>query len=81
MSQILLLLLILCTLPGLPVHAADLAAGTNHWRLDWAGQSRELIVHVPPGLPAGQPAPLVLALHGGGGHAAYMADDERYGLG
>ncbi|MBQ0932196.1 prolyl oligopeptidase family serine peptidase [Ideonella sp. 4Y16] len=74
------LLLLLCALLGLPAHAADLAAGTHHWRLDWAGQSRELVVHVPPGLPAGLPVPLVLALHGGGGHAAFMADDERYGL-
>lgn len=59
---------------------APIGAGTHEWRLDWAGASRNVIVHVPPGLPAGQPAPLVLALHGGGGHAAFMADDDRYGL-
>jgi polyhydroxybutyrate depolymerase len=33
-----------------------------------------------PARRLGAPAPLVLALHGGGGHAEFMADDERYGL-
>ncbi|MBQ0958941.1 prolyl oligopeptidase family serine peptidase [Ideonella sp. 4Y11] len=74
------LLLLLFLGSATAARGAPMGAGTHEWRLDWAGQSRSVIVHVPPGLPAGQAAPLVLALHGGGGHAAFMADDERYGL-
>ena len=43
-------------------------------------QGRTVLVHVPATLDPSRPAPLVLALHGGGGHAEYMADDARYGL-
>lgn len=43
-------------------------------------QGRKVLVHLPTGYDAARPAPLVLAFHGGGGHAAYMADDEKYGL-
>jgi polyhydroxybutyrate depolymerase len=43
-------------------------------------QGRTVLVHLPARHDATRPAPLVLAFHGGGGHAAYMADDEKYGL-
>ena len=43
-------------------------------------QGRKVLVHLPTGYDAARPAPLVLAFHGGGGHAEYMADDEKYGL-
>lgn len=43
-------------------------------------QGRKVLVHLPTGYDAAQPTPLVLAFHGGGGHAEYMADDEKYGL-
>ena len=43
-------------------------------------QGRKVLVHLPAGYDAARPAPLVLAFHGGGGHAEYMADDENYGL-
>jgi polyhydroxybutyrate depolymerase len=43
-------------------------------------QGRKVLVHLPTGFDAAKPAPLVLAFHGGGGHAEYMADDEKYGL-
>lgn len=43
-------------------------------------QGRKVLVHLPTGYDASKPAPLVLAFHGGGGHAAYMADDSKYGL-
>lgn len=41
-------------------------------------QGRQVLVHLPKGLDAARPAPLVLAFHGGGGHAEHMA--EHYGL-
>lgn len=43
-------------------------------------QGRKVLVHLPAGYDVSRPAPLVLAFHGGGGHAEYMADDEKYGL-
>lgn len=43
-------------------------------------QGRQVLVHLPTGYEAAKPAPLMLAFHGGGGHAAYMADDSKYGL-
>jgi len=41
--------------------------------LEYAGLQRSFFVHVPPGYSPGTPAPLVLALHGGGGRARNMA--------
>ncbi|HEY0955446.1 MAG TPA: PHB depolymerase family esterase [Roseateles sp.] len=41
-------------------------------------QGRKVLVHLPKGFDAATPAPLVLAFHGGGGHAEHMA--ENYGL-
>jgi polyhydroxybutyrate depolymerase len=43
-------------------------------------QGRKVLVHLPAGYDAAKTAPLVLAFHGGGGHAEYMADDTKYGL-
>lgn len=42
------------------------------------GLKREYIVHVPARLPKGRPAPMLLALHGGGGDMDFQA--ENYGL-
>lgn len=41
-------------------------------------QGRKVLVHLPTGYDTASPAPLVLAFHGGGGHAEHMA--ENYGL-
>lgn len=41
---------------------------------------RRVLLHVPRTYQPGQPMPLVLALHGGGGNSDFMADDRRYGL-
>jgi polyhydroxybutyrate depolymerase len=43
-------------------------------------QGRKVLIHVPAGYDPAHPAPLVLAFHGGGGSASFMADDTRYGL-
>lgn len=65
--------------PPRPAVAA-LGAGTHALSLRHDGQQRQYLLHLPAGHDPARPGPLVLALHGGGGHAAYMADDERYGL-
>jgi polyhydroxybutyrate depolymerase len=44
------------------------------------GRDRMALVHVPKGYSAGKPAPLVMAIHGGGGGAIFQADDSNYGL-
>ena len=71
----------LCLTMAGPAQAQDGVAtpGDHDMNLRWQGESRRVIVHLPVGAPRAA-LPLVLALHGGGGHAAYMADDERYGL-
>lgn len=56
------------------------APGRYEIRLRHDGRERTAIVHVPGAWRAGQPLPLVLALHGGGGGALYQADDANYGL-
>ncbi len=66
--------------PSEPATAAALRPGTHTLQITHQGQTRKVVVHVPPGYRPGSPIPLVLAFHGGGGHAEYMADDERYGL-
>lgn len=43
-------------------------------------QGRKVLVHLPTGYDPSRPMPLVLAFHGGGGWAEYMANDEKYGL-
>lgn len=55
---------------------APLNSGTHHLTF----QSRRYVLHIPAGLDPTRPAPLVVALHGGAGHAEFMADDARYGL-
>lgn len=56
--------------------AAEVPAGLQTLQV----QGRQVLVHLPAGHDVTRPAPLVLAFHGGGGHAAYMADDSKYGL-
>jgi len=59
---------------------AALGAGTHTLALQHQGLARKALVHVPASYRPGTPMPLLLAFHGGGGHAEYMADEERYGL-
>lgn len=65
---------------SVPVSAQPLAAGSHELFLVHGGQSRGFIVHVPRSYRADRPAPLVLALHGGGGSMEVMARDRLYGL-
>jgi polyhydroxybutyrate depolymerase len=41
--------------------------------------TRTYLVYLPKGLDVSRPTPVVYVFHGGGGHAAYMTDDDRYG--
>jgi polyhydroxybutyrate depolymerase len=43
------------------------------------GVTREYLVHVPKSY-RGQPMPMLVALHGGGGDADFQADDSKYRL-
>lgn len=60
---------------------ARLPPGDHTFHLEHGGLARKYILHVPAGYDGSHPLPLVVALHGGGGHAEAMADDSRYGLG
>lgn len=57
-----------------------LPAGSHELQLRHDGRERGFIVHVPKAYRADRPAPLVLALHGGGGSMEVMAKDRLYGL-
>jgi polyhydroxybutyrate depolymerase len=54
--------------------------GRYEIHLQHGGHERMALVHVPARYKAGEPTPLVMALHGGGGGAIYQADDAIYGL-
>ena len=41
---------------------------------------RQALAYVPSSLAPGRRAPVVFALHGGGGNSRHMASDENYGL-
>jgi len=56
-----------------------LPPGQHTLTVSHGGERRTVIVQVPRA-GDGAPRPLVLALHGGGGHAAHMAEDDRYRL-
>lgn len=55
------------------------APGDYRFTFPFEGVSREYLVHVPKSY-RGIPAPMVMALHGGGGDADFQADDSRYKL-
>jgi polyhydroxybutyrate depolymerase len=44
------------------------------------GLTREYLVHIPARYRPGNPSPMLIALHGGGGDANYQADDSKYKL-
>jgi polyhydroxybutyrate depolymerase len=55
------------------------AAGNYRFSFVHGGLTRDYLVHVPRSYH-GAPAPMLLALHGGGGNADFQADDSKYGL-
>jgi polyhydroxybutyrate depolymerase len=54
--------------------------GTHERALMHDGRRREYLVHVPKGYDGRKPAPLVVAMHGGGGNMHIQANDTYYGL-
>lgn len=64
---------------SLPAIADTKPAALENVTLEFAGTTRHYLLYHPPGRQQ-DPLPLVVALHGGGGHAAHMADDRHYGL-
>lgn len=60
--------------------AAKLAKpGDYTFTIPYGGLTRRYRVHVPSGYDAAKPAPLLVALHGGGGNMDYQANDTYYG--
>lgn len=66
------------TLPADPNPTAITGPGDYRFAFEHDGLKREYLVHVPPGLSGNRPAPMVMALHGGGGGMNYQANN--YGL-
>lgn len=60
--------------------AKPASIGSHELKLRFQGVLRNYVLHIPRTHDPARPAVLVMAFHGGGGHAAHMADDERYGL-
>jgi polyhydroxybutyrate depolymerase len=56
------------------------APGDYRFSFVHGGIKREYLVHVPAGYRASRPAPMLIALHGGGGDADFQANDSKYGL-
>lgn len=56
------------------------APGDYRASLEHGGRTRPYRLYVPASYRADQPAPLLVALHGGGGSMDYMGRDDYYGL-
>jgi polyhydroxybutyrate depolymerase len=69
------------TLPPADPNATPIE-GAGDYRFSFAsgGITRNYLVHVPKSYRPGQPTPMLMALHGGGGDAAFQADDSKYKL-
>jgi polyhydroxybutyrate depolymerase len=63
-----------------PNMTAITAPGDYRFSFLHDGITREYLVHVPRSYRPAQPAPMLIALHGGGGDADFQADDSKYGL-
>jgi polyhydroxybutyrate depolymerase len=66
--------------PADPNATAMTAPGDYRFSFTSGGIARNYLVHVPKSYRPGQPAPMLMALHGGGGDAAFQADDSKYKL-
>jgi polyhydroxybutyrate depolymerase len=66
-------------LPADPNPTPITAPGDYRFSFAHDGIMREYLVHVPKSYH-GQPTPMLIALHGGGGDADFQADDSKYKL-
>jgi polyhydroxybutyrate depolymerase len=68
--------------PAMTLAAGQAIAGPGLYEVHMThdGLDRVYRVHVPASYDGARPAPLVMALHGGGGGMLYQANDDNYGL-
>ena len=66
--------------PADPNSTRIAAPGDYRFSFTHGGLTREYLVHVPRSYRPDRAAPLLLALHGGGGDADFQADDSKYRL-
>jgi polyhydroxybutyrate depolymerase len=66
--------------PADPDMTSIRAPGDYRFSFVHDGMTREYLVHVPKSYRPGHAAPMLMALHGGGGDADFQADDFRYRL-
>jgi polyhydroxybutyrate depolymerase len=67
-------------LPVVATTARITQPGDYAYTIEYGGLSRGYLVHVPRRHDPARPAPVLVALHGGGGNMHLQADDENYGL-
>lgn len=53
--------------------------GTHSLTMNWQGETRHWMLHVPPGVQPDHPTAVVYFFHGGGGNMQHGADDRLYG--
>jgi polyhydroxybutyrate depolymerase len=56
--------------PAAPLRAERWTPGDHELAIEHGGRTRTALVHVPPAAVRGEPLPVVLSFHGGGGNAA-----------
>lgn len=72
-----ILTVLLALLPGCGAANAALAPGDHEFAITHQGQKRSYLVRVPPIASAGNPLPVVINFHGGGGNAAVQKTYSR----
>lgn len=65
---------------AVPTNQRITGPGTYGFTLEHDGETRLYRVHVPRSYDAARPTPVVFSLHGGGGSAGIMSNDQYYGL-
>jgi polyhydroxybutyrate depolymerase len=79
MSRLVAVVVLLLCLPAAATERIT-QPGDHRYTIQHDGRTRMYRVHVPATIDLGKPAPLLVALHGGGGNMDYQADDRYYGL-